>query len=340
VDELYIGILGASRIAPLALVAAAEEVTGVAVAAVGSRDRARAESFAAAYGIPRAYHGYEAILGHDDLDAVYIALPASEHAKWTSAALTRGLHVLVEKPMALNAPQAERVINAAAATQLILMEGFHWRYHPLAEVMIELTKELSPLSTARAQFEVSNTNYDDIRWQLRLGGGALMDLGCYAIHWLRSALAGEPVVLEAHAETVVAGVDGTIEARLRFPDGVDAQVRASMLKNPPSSDFIALYEAEGAGGFLRVTNPVLPQTGHLVEYEIAGRGGARLEVSRRPTYSFQLEAFRAAVCEGTPPLTGGSDSIANMRVMDAIYAAAGFQARGVMPGNPSAASQP
>jgi predicted dehydrogenase len=333
------GIIGTARIAPVALVAPALEVPGVEVVAVASRDGERAERFAREHGIPCAYTGYEALMRSDALDAVYIALPASEHARWSVRALEHGLHVLVEKPIASNGNEAARVVDAAIAAKRVLVEALHWRYHPLADLMIELTCQLGTLHSARVQFEVAKPSRDDIRWDLSLSGGALMDLGCYAVHWLRSTLAGEPTVVEARATVWAPDVDAAMEASLLFPTGVRAHLYVSMLREIPPADFVALFEAKGELGFVRILNPLTPQAGHLVEYEIKGRGAERLTLTSQSTYSFQLEAFRAAIMDGVPPLTGGADAVANMRVLDQIYRAAQMRPRaagqGVTSANPT-----
>jgi predicted dehydrogenase len=326
-----IGILGAAKIAPTALVIPAQDVPGVEIVAVASRDWNRAELFARTHDIPLAYRGYEALLQSGEVDAVYIALPASEHAGWTLAALEHGLHVLLEKPLTSNGSEAAVIVDAAAARGRVLMEAFHWRYHPVADLMIELTGQLGTLHAARARFEIPRLDAANIQWDISLGGGALMDLGCYPVHWLRTALAGEPSVVQARATVLTPEVDAAMEATLVFPTGVQAELYASMLGDRPPADFAASFEAEGERGFVRVLNPLAPHSGHLVEYEIDGRGIERRTLTLQSTYFFQLEAFRDAVMNGTPPLTGGSDSVANMRVIDAIYRAAGLHPRGEVP---------
>jgi predicted dehydrogenase len=132
---LRIGILGAARIAPMALVAPARRVAEAEVVAIAARDPAKARAFAARHGIARVHESYDALLADPALDAVYNPLPNGLHCEWTIRALRAGKHVLCEKPMASNAEEAARMAAAARETGFKLVEAFHWRYHPLAARM-------------------------------------------------------------------------------------------------------------------------------------------------------------------------------------------------------------
>jgi predicted dehydrogenase len=321
-EALRIGILGTSRIAPTAIVAAARGVTGVEVTAVASRDAARAAAFAEAHGIASSHTSYESLLSSGEVDAVYLALPTSENRTWAQAALEHGLHVLVEKPFARNAREAEEIGDAAAAAERLAVEAFHWRYHPIAQAMIDGAALLGELRSAKAVLEVAQPEAADIRWDPRLAGGAMMDLGSYTVHWLRTALGSEPDVVAAEAELAATGVDGAMNATLRFPGRISGAIRVSMLGQHPPEDFQALVEIAGARGHLRVENPLVPQAHHRIELTVDG-SSREITVSRRPSYEFQLEAFRDAALQGSPMPTGGSDAVANMRTIDAVYAAAG-----------------
>ncbi|BAW08435.1 Gfo/Idh/MocA family oxidoreductase [Nocardia seriolae] len=129
--QLRIGILGAANIAPNALIGPARRSPEVVVAAVAARDRARAEEFARRHGIERVYGGYEELVAAPDLDAVYIPLPNGLHGRWIRAALAVGKHVLCEKPFTANAAEAREIAELANASDRVVMEAFHYRYHPL-----------------------------------------------------------------------------------------------------------------------------------------------------------------------------------------------------------------
>src|SRR5688572_17489160 len=178
--RLRVGVLGAAKIVPGALLKPAATNTDVEVAAIAARDPTRAAAFAAKHGIPTVYDSYASLLGDDSLDAVYIPLPNALHGRWTIAALEPGLHVLCEKPFTANAGEAQIVADAAAASGLVVMEAFHWRYHPLAARMVEIVRggELGELRVVEGVLCFPNFRRNDIRWKLDLAGGALMDAGC------------------------------------------------------------------------------------------------------------------------------------------------------------------
>ena len=136
--NLRIATLGAARITPAALVKPAREVDGVEVVAVAARDRGRAEKFAAKHGIPRVLDSYDAVVTDPEIDAIYNPLPNGLHGVWTERALAAGKHVLCEKPFTANAEEAQSVADAAAATDRVVMEAFHYRYHPVAQRMIDV----------------------------------------------------------------------------------------------------------------------------------------------------------------------------------------------------------
>jgi predicted dehydrogenase len=160
----------------------------------------------------------------------------------------------------------------------------------------------------------------DFRYDPALGGGALLDLGCYPVHWARHLAGAEPVVARAAAVLDPLGVEVQVSAELRFPGEVVAEVHASM---QPRTPFRAWLCVRGDEGELLVENPLAPHHGHAVE--VRGRSGCRSEqVAGRTTYEHQLEAFAAAVLDGAPSLTAGDESIANLRALDSIRRAAGL----------------
>lgn len=325
---MRIGVLGAARIVPVALLDPARAIEGVTVAAVAARDAGRAEAFAREHGIAKAHRDYASLVADDTLDAVYVALPASLHAPWSIAALEAGRHVLVEKPFASNAAEARDMVAVAERTGRLLVEAFHWRYHPLAARMLEVAADLGPLASAESEFSVAISDRSDIRYQPDLGGGALMDLGCYAVHWLRTVAGEEPEVERAAAVEDPPGIDEVLVADVRFPSGLTARVRTSMA---PGEAFVALLRLEGEHGTMRVENPVLPHDGNRLRATLAS-GEEIDEVAGGPTtYYHQLAAFLSMVEGDGVPLTGGTDAIANMAAIDAIYTAAGLTPRNPRP---------
>jgi predicted dehydrogenase len=317
---LRIGILGAAKIAPAAMILPAK-ATGVAtVVAVAARDPIRARAFAALHGVPEVSETYEDLIARPDIDAVYNALTPSRHADLSIAALQAGKHVLCEKPIAMNEGEARAMVAAAQASGRVLMEAFHYRYHPMFARVLEIIGS-GEMGEVRALSAVFQTRLVDdgaeIRYERDLGGGSLMDIGTYPLHWVRTAAGAEPTVVSASGVFGRAGVDHATQAELRFPNGAVARIGGSMVEETP----MALLEVMGTLGSLKAVNPLAPQMGHLLEVKIDGAEPRRETFSRDPTYDFQLRAFVDACRGGPAPLTCGQDSIAQMVLLDAVSAA-------------------
>jgi predicted dehydrogenase len=327
-DHVRIGILGAARIAPSAVVRPARNVSNAVVISVAARDRARARRFAEKHGLPRIHDGYAELIDDAEIDAVYNPLPNGLHAQWTIAALEACKHVLCEKPFTANAPEAEAVAKVADSSGKVVMEAFHWRYHPLAQRMVEIVTsgEIGCVEQIDGALCFPLPRFSDIRYQYDLAGGALMDAGCYPVHMVRT-LGGttgeEPTVVSATAKLRDPRIDRAMHAELRWPSGHTGTITCSMW----SKQLLRMHvRVKGEAGELRVFNPTAPQMYHRLK--VTAGGSSRVEhLSRRPTYEYQLEAFCAAVQDGAPTLTPPSESIANMRVIDDIYRAAGLTPR-------------
>ena len=316
-----IGLLGGSGIAGAAVLLPVRRRDDVVVTAVASRSAA--QSYATHHGIPRAYDTYEELLADDGVDLVYNALPPSMHASWTIAALQAGKDVLCEKPFTMNAAEARRVVAAASSTGRRVIEAFHDHYHPLSAWIRQLVADrvLGPIRSASAVFDGSNPYVPGaLRHEPHLGGGALMDLGCYPVHWLRSLFPGTPVVTSAAADRNPSGADVSMRAELVFPGEVTAIVSASMAEGVTLKSDLVLV---GDDGTLTVDNIVFPSAGHSIRLELDGVPFVTT-VAGRTTYDHQLEAVLDGLRTGTPLPTEGADPVGNMAVIDAIYEAAGF----------------
>jgi predicted dehydrogenase len=324
-SPLRIGILGAASIAPLALIQPARANPRVEVAAVAARDAEKARRFAARHGVPRVHKSYEALLADPQLEAIYNPLPNSHHGLWTQRALAAGKHVLCEKPFTANAAEAERVADAARASGLVVMEAFHWRYHPLAARLLEIVAsgELGDVQRVEARLCAPLIKPGDIRYRSELAGGAAMDMGCYCVSIVRTLAGAEPRVVSARARLSSPGVDRAMEAELAFPGGASGRVVCSMF----SWRLLGVSaRVSGTRGELRVINPIAPQFFHRVSVRSAG--GKRSERAKDGTsYGHQLEAFARAVRDGAAFPTTADDAVKNMAVIDAIYRAAGLEPR-------------
>lgn len=323
---LRIGILGAARIAPAALIKPARRVDEVEVVAVAARDRAKADKFARKHGIGRVHGSYDALLADPTIDAIYNPLPNGLHGKWTIAALEAGKHVLCEKPFTANADEAVEVQKVEKRTGLVVMEAFHYRYHPLADRLVEIAHDgtLGTIEHIHTWMVIPLLPRSDIRWQLSLAGGSTMDVGCYTIHLLRTLAQAEPEVISAAARERSIGVDRWLQADMKFPDGSSGRITASML----SRRFLSLgAEVKGDKGVMRVLNPYAPQYFHRLSVRTSKGKQKEPRFPREATYLYQLRAFAGAVLRGEPIKTGTDDAIANMRVIDAAYRAAGLEPR-------------
>ena len=280
-SPLRIGVLAAAKIVPSALLKPAAANPDVEVSAIAARDPQRAAAFAATHGIATVHSGYEELLADDRLDAVYIPLPNGLHGRWTIAALAAGRHVLCEKPFTANADEAQLVADAAAATPLVVMEAFHWRYHPLAARMVEIVAggELGELRHVETALCFPLHRRSDIRWQPGLAGGALMDAGCYAIHWARTLGGTEPEVTAATSLLRSPGVDRRTVVDLSFPGGATGRVTASMWS---SSVLRMMARVEGTKGTMKVLNPIAPQVWSRLTVEVGGRK-RRVRVTGSPS---------------------------------------------------------
>lgn len=320
-----IGILGTARIAPAALIKPARGNAEVVVTAVAARDLSRAEQFAAKHGIARVHDSYEALVADPDVDAVYNPLPNALHGRWTAAALEAGKHVLCEKPFTANAAEAREIAELAAKSERVVMEAFHYRYHPLALRAEEIiaSGELGTLQRIDAALCFPLPKFSDIRYNYSLAGGATMDAGCYAVHMLRTFGAATPEVVSARAKLRDSRIDRAMTAEMRFPAGHTGRIRCSMW----STDLLRMsLRVVGDRGELRVISPVVPQVLH--RFSVRSGGGKRVErFPRRSTYAYQLDAFAAAVLRGEQVKTTPEGAIENMTVIDSIYRAAGLPLR-------------
>ncbi|MFZ0902703.1 MAG: Gfo/Idh/MocA family oxidoreductase [Mycobacterium sp.] len=322
---MQIGVLGAARIAPPALIKPAKANADVVVAAVAARDVSRAQAFAAKHDIARVHDSYDALLADPNLDAIYNPLPNGLHGKWTRAALASGKHVLCEKPFTANAAEAREIAELAAQSDRVVMEAFHYRYHPMALRIEEIiaSGELGKLKRVEAALCFPLPKFSDIRYNYSLAGGATMDAGCYAVHMVRTFGGSTPEVVSAQAKLRDPQIDRAMTAEVRFAEGHTGRIRCSMW-----SSHLLEFSAHVVGdqGELRALNPVMPQVYHRLSVRSAA--GKRVErFSRRASYAYQLDAFAAAVLRGEPVKTTPEDAIENMTVIDAIYRAAGLPLR-------------
>ncbi len=314
----------------MALIKPAASFPAATVVAVAAREPERAAKFAEKHKIATVHDSYEALLADPSVEAVYNPLPNGLHGRWTIAALAAGKHVLCEKPFTANTEEAEQVAAAAKKSGLVVMEAFHYRYHPLVTRLLEIVKnELGTIQRVETRMCIPLPKRNDIRYDLGLAGGAMMDVGCYAIHQLRTLAGAEPTVTSAEAKCSSPGVDRWAAAEMSFADGSTGGMECALM----SSKLLSLgARVQGERGELKVLNMTGPQYFHRVTVKTHDSGtGVKQRRSEKvkgeTTYWYQLQAFTKAVREAGPVLTPPSDSIANMKVIDAVYRAAGLEPR-------------
>ena len=297
----------------------------VVVAAVGARDPASAEAFAAAHGIARAHGSYEALIDDPGVDAVYVLVPTSMHGKWTKAALAAGKHVLVEKPFTANAAEAQEIADLAAKSDRVVMEAIQFRHHPLTLRVEEIiaSGEIGTLQRVDVTLCVLLPKFKANCYNYALGGGAMMDAGSYVVNMARTFGGSTPEVVSAQAKLQKPQVDRAMKADLRYAEGHTGRLRCALWSG---NLFRASAKVVGDEGELRWLSPAAPNV--FPRLSVRSADGKRSErFSRRPTYSFQLESFAAAVLRGEVVRTTPEDAVQNMSVIDAVYRAAGLPIR-------------
>jgi predicted dehydrogenase len=327
-EPLRLGVLGAARISERAIVPAADE-TGTRLVAVAARDRVRAEAFAEKHGVERVLDSYADVIADAEVEAIYNPLANGLHAPWNLAAIEAGKPVLSEKPFASNAEEAGEVRDAAASADVVVLEGFHYLFHPVTQRLHELLEsgELGELERVEATMIIPAPNDDDPRWSLPLAGGALMDLGCYNLHALRMLApwgGGEPTVLAARgqARDEKPEVDERLDADLEFPDGATGSARCNMNGEIERMTFRIV----GSRGFATAANFVLPHRDDRIF--VSTPAGDRVEeLGRRLSYTYMLEAFIGRLRDGEPLPIDADDAVTTMELIDACYRAAGFEPR-------------
>lgn len=326
---LRIGVLGAAAIAERAMVEPSRALEGVRVDAIGSRDPERARALADRLGVPRS-GDYDSVLEDPDIDLVYIALPPTFHALWATRALQAGKHVLCEKPLSANGTTAAQIADAAAAAGKRAFVGFHYRLHPFTERLLEVIRSGMPGETERVDIDFSIPHFvvkpGNIRLDGDLGGGAFMDVGCYAIDLLRAGW-GDPEVVSASARVYDADprVDLQTDAELALPGGSPAHVRASFVGDDAGAMTLTVT---GSDAVLRATSVIVPQWGAVLR--VTAGDELLLEAKAQEgenSYARQLEHLAAVLRDGAPSILDAARGVGTMRTVDTIYRAAGLQPR-------------
>lgn len=316
-----IGLLGAARITQTAIIEPANVMPQATLAAVAARDPARAQAYADRHSVRHAAASYQDVISATTVDLVYNPLPIHLHAEWSINALQAGKHVLCEKPFAMNADEAREMLATADRTGRRLIEAFHYRYHPAFQTCLDwlAADEIGELRDIHAAFDVHIKNDGhEIRHQVETGGGAMMDLGCYPLHWVLSILGEAPSEVQATATTTLAGVDESMQAKLSFASGVTTEISTSMAEG---AAFRAVLKLIGSKGEIDFVNPLAPHIGAQLQTS----SGRNAQISPISTYTWQLAAVLQALQTGASLPTEGDIILRQQAAPDRVYGAAGLR---------------
>lgn len=316
-SELRWGLLGTANISPAIISAIRASGSGV-VAAVASREPERARAFADRHAIPLSFGPYRELLESGAVDVIYNPLPNSLHAPWTIRALQSGLPVLCEKPLAPTLAAAREVAFAARQSGLPVAEAFMYRFHPLWARVLEVIDagDLGELVSISARFTFALDDRSGIVAQSALGGGALLDVGCYAVELARRLGRSEPV--RATALSRGRGIDDTLHGVLQLESGVLAHVECSI-------ESFERHHAElvGTKGAVVIDAPWFPgrESGRFL-LRRAGHENVIIETAGGDGYELEVADFARAVIEGTDPRWPVEDAVRNAAAIEALLASA------------------
>ncbi|KAG6897822.1 hypothetical protein C0992_010626 [Termitomyces sp. T32_za158] len=362
---LKFGVLGAATIAPISIVSPVKNHPETTLYAVAARDKAKATAFAQKYGFEKAYggpNGYQELIDDPEIDAIYNPLPNGLHYEWTMKALAAGKHVLLEKPSADTAEETRQMFDLAEKKGRVLLEAFHYRFHPAIQRVKAIidSKELGDIKHISASLSVPlGPKTTDIRYDYALGGGSLMDMGCYTLNVIRYLSSSNPtsVISAEHSVFIPANspasfkpnVDRRTTATLALPNNVTASLECDLAMPliygfiPPMPVVKAIITLEG--GEIEIYNFVMPTLYHSIKVTTKdARNKTKTRVEKVytftdgkmegkgeawwTTYRFQLEAFVDRVKERTTQTwVDKEDSIANIHWIEQIYAKTGLGSR-------------
>jgi len=319
------GVLGVAKIATEKVIPAMQRGALSEIVGIASRDGARAAQAAKGLGIPKSYGSYEALLADPEIEAIYNPLPNELHVPWTEKALAAGKHVLCEKPVALDAPEAERLIAARNASGKLLAEAFMVRFHPQWIRAREIVRSggIGEVTAIQTLFAYRLLDGGNIR-NKPPGGGGLYDIGCYAIVTARYIFGAEPIrVVAALDIDPEFGTDRLASALIEFPGGRHLTFSAGTQLAGAQRVTIA-----GAAGRVEVqipfNAPIDRPTRIVIDsgVDLVGGGAKTEEFPICDQYTLQGDAFSRAVREGGKLEFPIEDAIANMRVVDACFRSA------------------
>jgi len=318
-DLLRLGVMGTADIAVNRVIKSLRKSKKVKVNAISSREISGAEKWAVKLGIEKYFGSYEEMLKSGDIDAVYIPLPNTMHCEWTIRALNAGKHVMCEKPLALTSEEVRRMIKSARENDLVLMEGFMYRFHPRNRDVLEMCCKgsIGEIKAVESSFSYVLDDPSSYLMSRELGGGALYDIGCYCVNVSRLMTGSEPVEVYGMFNLTATNVDMTFSGHLRFPKGKITSFHVSMDEEPRFYYRVigdkGMIEVPGAFvSFGKQTNIVIQKNEKRETRQYQGVDEYRLE----------FEHFAEAALEKKPLLYDIEDSLKNVYVLEALLESA------------------
>jgi predicted dehydrogenase len=310
------GVLGCSSTAIGKVIPAVQSSANVEVIAISSRNMEKAKENARVLGIKSAYGSYEELLADPDVDAVYIPLPNSLHCDWTVRAAKTGKQVLCEKPAAMSPEECEQMMKACQKNQVFFMEGFMYRFHPQHQRVKEIIGSgvIGTVKLMRASFSFPMAaRHSKIRLSKELGGGALMDVGCYCINACRFILDAEPIRVFASAEMSPDGqVDTLLVATLEFPENVKGVIDCGLTMTRRHA-----YEVVGTEGKIDVPAAFVPTEETSITITKEGmKQEERFEAINQ--YRLEFEHFSECIIQRRSPRFLLQDALSNSKVIVAL----------------------
>ncbi len=286
--------------------------------AVASRDAARARAYADERSIPKSYGSYEALLADEEIDVVYIPPPNILQAEWAIKAAEAGKHVLCEKPLALTVGEVDRMADAANRAGTVLMEAFMYRFHARTLKVKHMVENgmIGDIHHVKGGFTFALNREGDVRWDDKLGGGSLWDVGCYPLNYARYMVGEEPKSVYGHQVLGPSGVDVSFTAQLHFSNGITAQFDSGF-----RTQFRMYTEVTGSEGSIYL--PMAFKPGHRSHIFLTqGNDTTRLTVDGNLLYLDEVEEMTSCILEKRPPALSLQDSRSNVRTIQALYRSA------------------
>jgi len=325
IEKVRWGILGVAKIATAQVIPAMQQGEWAAITAIASREAGKAEACASALGISRAHGSYEALIDDPDIEAIYNPLPNHLHVPWSIRALEAGKHVLCEKPIGLSVAEAVELRAARDRMGRNAQEAFMVRSHPQWLLARDLVRQgrIGTLRSILGYFSYFNRDAGNIRNQADIGGGALMDIGCYLIHTSR-------MIFEAEPQRVLGLINRDPDMKVDRLTSIVLDFERGHSVGTCSTQAVAYQRMHlvGTAGRIEIEIPFNAPSDRPCRIfvddgsDLSGRGVETIEVPQCNQYTIQGDLFSRAIREGAPAPYPLEDTIANMKAIDAVFQSA------------------